>query len=61
MNQEAVVTACRHRWLIDSPNGPVSQGKCISCGEHGEFRNSMPISGWDREGAKSHRAKQART
>ncbi len=43
---------CKHRWLIDSPNGPTSKGVCQACGEKGEFKNSIPISGWDRVGAQ---------
>ena len=37
-----------HEWLIDSPNGPVSKGECLNCGQVSEFKNSMPVSGWDR-------------
>ena len=39
---------CVHEWLIDSPNGPVSKGECLNCGQVSEFKNSMPVSGWDR-------------
>ncbi len=39
--------------MIDSPNGPTSVGKCLDCGAEGEFKNSMPISGWDRDGSKA--------
>ena len=42
-----------HRWMIESPNGPTSQGRCLVCGAEGEFKNSMPISGWDRDGSKA--------
>lgn len=31
---------CTHTWVIDPPNGPVSEGHCRDCGEHKEFRNS---------------------
>lgn len=33
----------------------------MNCGEKSEFKNSMPISGWDRSGGQARRAKQART
>lgn len=59
-NQEEFVSECRHHWMIASPNGPVSEGVCKLCGERSEFRNSMPISGWDRQGAKTQRVRQAR-
>lgn len=41
---------CAHYWLIESPNGPTSQGTCIHCGEEREFRNSVQISSWESEG-----------
>ncbi len=44
---------CSHRWMIESPNGPTSMGKCMVCGAEGEFKNSVPISGWDRDGSKT--------
>jgi hypothetical protein len=59
-NQEQLTVECQHFWLIDTPNGPTSQGVCKLCGERGEFRNSMPGSGWDRESPQSKRARQAR-
>ena len=52
---------CKHRWLIDSPNGPTSKGVCQECGEKGEFKNSIPISGWDRVGAQKKRPKEQKT
>ncbi len=39
---------CVHECLIESPNGPVSKGECLNCGQVSEFKNSMPVSGWDR-------------
>ena len=44
---------CSHRWKIDSPNGPTSKGVCLVCGATEEFKNSMPVSGWDRDGSKA--------
>jgi hypothetical protein len=37
---------CVHHWVIDPPNGAVSQGSCKSCGEKKEFRNSFEYSSW---------------
>ena len=31
---------CAHHWVIDSANGPYSEGRCQRCGETREFRNS---------------------
>ncbi len=60
-NQEQVVSECKHYWMIDSPNGPTSEGVCKICGERSEFRNSMQGSGWDRESAQGKRVRQARS
>ena len=32
---------CAHYWVIDVPDGPVSQGTCKICGEVREFSNSI--------------------
>ena len=32
---------CRHYWLIDSVQGPVSKGECIFCGAEREFKNLL--------------------
>jgi hypothetical protein len=34
-----VAKSCGHHWLIDTPTGPTSMGKCKLCGERKEFRN----------------------
>lgn len=52
---------CQHKWLIESPNGPTSNGKCLLCGEEGEFKNSIPISGWDRSDAQKKKQSQVQT
>ena len=59
-NGEPASDCRRHEWLIDSPNGPTSRGVCMNCGQMSEFKNSMPISGWDRSGGQARRAKQSR-
>ena len=33
---------CRHYWLIESPNGPISRGTCKFCGAEKDFHNSPP-------------------
>ncbi len=38
---ESVSGSCIHYWLIDPPDGPVSQGTCRTCGEQREFTNSL--------------------
>jgi hypothetical protein len=31
-----------HRWRIDEPSGPVSDGVCKTCGATKQFRNWLP-------------------
>ncbi|SVD13439.1 uncharacterized protein METZ01_LOCUS366293, partial [marine metagenome] len=37
---------CTHHWIIDSPNGPQSQGSCKVCGAEREFMNYLESSAW---------------
>ena len=32
--------ACRHHWVIEMPNGPVSKGQCKRCGIERDFMNN---------------------
>jgi hypothetical protein len=34
--------ACRHFWVIEVANGPVSGGRCKYCGAKKEFFNAFP-------------------
>ncbi len=44
-----IVTSCKHHWVIESANGPLSEGVCQRCGEHREFMNSgEPTSPWGK-------------
>lgn len=61
IDPEDVRSECKHHWMIDSPNGPTSSGVCKLCGERGEFKNSIPITGWDRQGSKTQKSKQVRS
>ena len=38
---------CKHHWVIEAANGPVSWGECQICHEGKEFQNS--ITDADRE------------
>jgi hypothetical protein len=40
---------CRHHWVIDTPNGAVSGGRCKRCGAAREFRNSSEDLMWDSD------------
>ena len=46
---------CNHHWLIDSPNGPMSSGKCKWCGEGRDFKNSVQVNSWESDGNHLHR------
>ncbi len=30
---------CVHTWIIEPPDGPLSRGSCISCGQNKDFPN----------------------
>lgn len=34
-------TVCRHYWVIEAPNGPMSRGECKYCHAEKEFQNSL--------------------
>ncbi len=36
--KEAALTLCRHHWIIEPANGPVSRGVCRNCHETPQFR-----------------------
>src|SRR5688500_2168297 len=38
---------CRHHWVIESPHGATSIGRCKVCTEVREFRNSAADTLWE--------------
>ncbi|MFN0149053.1 MAG: hypothetical protein ACKVT1_21325 [Dehalococcoidia bacterium] len=42
-------TLCRHHWVIDTPNGATSGGRCKRCGDLKAFRNSSEDLMWDSD------------
>jgi hypothetical protein len=48
----AVTTTCRHYWVIEAADGPVSQGVCKFCGEKREFLNSWSDASYKGKDAK---------
>ena len=38
---------CRHHWVIESPHGATSLGRCKRCHEVREFRNSAADTLWE--------------
>ncbi len=45
--EEQTEPTCRHHWVIETANGPISWGECQICHEGKEFHNS--ITDADRE------------
>lgn len=46
-----------HRWKLEDPNGPQSQGVCEHCGAKRLFDNFIPhITDWEKESRESYRA-----
>ncbi len=41
-NQAKMRVACRHHWVIEGADGPVSIGACKLCGARKEFKNFLP-------------------
>lgn len=46
---EAQTAGCSHHWVIDTPNGALSGGRCKRCGAEREFRNSNEDLMWDSD------------
>jgi hypothetical protein len=39
--------SCRHHWVIQPAEGPLSTGACQVCGAQREFKNYVESPGWD--------------
>jgi hypothetical protein len=46
--EAAETPACAHHWVIASPNGEMSVGRCKVCGAEKEFPNSAEDYLWER-------------
>ena len=47
---------CCHHWVIESPNGPTSNGVCKVCGVIRAFKNSIQVTSWESDGNHLHRS-----
>ncbi len=47
---------CQHHWLIETPRGSMSEGRCKTCGELREFRNSANDYVWEDESGSGYNA-----
>lgn len=57
------MSACVHYWLLPSPNGAETIGKCQNCGEEKAFSNYMDYgieSPWKRKNKLAWEDKQRR-
>jgi|GEM_PF-4736900 len=36
-----MICKCRHHWLIENSDGPLTMGRCKLCGEEKEFANHL--------------------
>ena len=41
MEKQTAEAECKHHWVIEAANGPVSRGECQICHENKEFHNSI--------------------
>jgi len=46
---EAHQGLCQHHWVIETPNGSLSNGRCKRCGVVRDFRNSSEDLMWDND------------
>ena len=53
---DATVVTCQHHWVIDTPRGSTSAGRCKRCGEEREFRNSATDHLWEDESGSGYNA-----
>jgi hypothetical protein len=51
---EPATTTCQHHWLIESPRGALSIGRCKRCGEEREFRNSTSDHVWEDDSSSGY-------
>jgi hypothetical protein len=50
------VPTCQHHWIIETPRGATSHGRCKRCGEEREFRNSATDHLWEDESGSGYNA-----
>src|SRR3989337_4407616 len=49
------VPTCKHHWLIETPRGTTSKGRCKRCGAEREFRNSASDYVWEDDSGSGYR------
>ena len=46
----AEILVCRHHWVIESPDGPISHGMCRLCRANKSFKNIIEAAPWRDDG-----------
>ena len=44
------ILVCRHHWIIESPDGPISHGMCRLCRATKSFKNIIESAPWREDG-----------
>ena len=47
LTEQTATYTCRHHWMIQPAEGPVSAGVCKLCHAKREFKNSLDVYGND--------------
>ncbi len=50
--EEIKASACLHHWIIESAEGPSSEGTCKNCGEIKIFKNFIEETTWNEPRAQ---------
>ncbi len=45
-SEQPRITGCRHHWIIEPAENPLSQGVCRNCREVRAFKNFMDEASW---------------
>jgi len=53
---DATDVTCQHHWVIETPRGATSLGRCKRCDEEREFRNSATDHLWEDESGSGYNA-----
>jgi len=52
--EEPIDSGCRHHWVIEPADGPLSEGVCQKCGGVKKFTNYMERNDWSYPGDSPH-------
>ncbi len=58
--EEPTVPECLHHWVIETADGPTSEGVCRKCAEVKTFANYVAQNTWSNQGDPTTSASQVR-